>query len=81
MANAVTSSQCTQLNAAVRVVVYAVIKQNPSILSAGFALIAVRKSLAETNKTLPDSNEKLYVSFCEMSFSVLKNQTPLFGGL
>ena len=80
MANAVTSSQCTQLNAAVRVVVYAVIKQNPSILSAGFALLS-GKSLAETNKTLPDSNEKLYASFCEMNPIVLKNQTPLFGGL
>ena len=80
MANAVTSSQCTQLNAAVRVVVYAVIKQNPSILSAGFALLS-GKSLAEKNKTLPDSNEKLYALFCEMSFFVLKNQTPLFGGL
>lgn len=41
MANAVTSSQCTQLNAAVRVVVYAVIKQNPPILSAGFAISAL----------------------------------------
>ena len=80
MANAVTSSQCTQLNAAVRVVVYAVIKQNPSILSAGFALLS-GKSLTETNNNLPDSNEKLYVSFCEMKPIVLKNQTPLFGGL
>ena len=58
----------------------AIIKQNPSILSAGFALLS-GKSLAETNKTLPDSNEKLYALFCEMSFSVLKNQTPSFGGL
>ena len=58
----------------------AVIKQNPSILSAGFALLS-GKSLAETNKTLPDSNEKLYASFCEMKPIVLKNQTPLFGEL
>ena len=41
MANEVTSSQCTQLNAAVRVAVKRYYKAKPVDLSAGFAISAL----------------------------------------